>query len=154
MDSPDSPMEKSITYSDEIELDANQNSFSLQVAALSYQAPEMNRLEYKLEGFNSEWYTVGRNSMINYSNLPYGSYTLRIKGSNSDGKWNEAQRVLKIRIRPPFTCLPGPMSFMYYWLYVLWLPLFSILGEGPNRSISRPWRSLSVRRRGNCTRLK
>ena len=115
VDSPDSPMEKSITYSDEIELDANQNSFSLQVAALSYQAPEMNRLEYKLEGFNSEWYTVGRNSMINYSNLPYGSYTLRIKGSNSDGKWNEAQRVLKIRILPPF--------YLSTWAYVVYVLL-------------------------------
>ena len=58
MDSPDSPLEKSITYADEIELDADQNSFSFQVAALSYQAPEMNGLEYKLEGFDRDWYTV------------------------------------------------------------------------------------------------
>lgn len=60
MDSPDSPLEKSITYADEIELDADQNSFSFQVAALSYQAPEMNGLECKLEGFDRDWYTVGR----------------------------------------------------------------------------------------------
>ena len=73
VDSPDSPLEKSITYADEIELDADQNSFSFQVAALSYQAPEMNSLEYKLEGFDRDWYTVGRNSIINYSNLPYGA---------------------------------------------------------------------------------
>ena len=106
VDSPDSPLEKSITYADEIELDADQNSFSFQVAALSYQAPEMNSLEYKLEGFDRDWYTVGRNSIINYSNLPYGSYTLRIKGSNSDGKWNATERVLDsisvlLSISPP-----------------------------------------------------
>lgn len=115
VDSPESSLEKSITYSDEVELDANQNSFSLQVAALSYQAPEMNRLEYKLEGFDREWYTVGRNSMINYSNLPYGSYTLRIKGSNSDGKWNETERVLTIRIRPPF--------YLSAWAYAVYVVL-------------------------------
>lgn len=115
VDSPASPLEKSITYSNQIELDANQNSFSLQVAALSYQAPEMNRLEYKLEGFDREWYAVGRNSMINYSNLPYGSYTLRIKGSNSDGKWNEKERVLDIRIRPPF--------YLSTWAYVIYVVL-------------------------------
>ena len=113
--SPASPLEKSITYSNQIELDANQNSFSLQVAALSYQAPEMNRLEYKLEGYDREWYAVGRNSMINYSNLPYGSYTLRIKGSNSDGKWNEKERVLDIRIRPPF--------YLSTWAYVIYVVL-------------------------------
>lgn len=115
VDSTDSPMRKSITYSDEIELDANQNSFSLQVAALSYQAPEMNKLEYSLEGFNHEWYTVGRNSMINYSNLPYGSYTLRIRGSNSDGKWNETERILKIRIHPPF--------YLSIWAYIIYTVL-------------------------------
>ena len=115
VDSPDSPLKKSITYSDEIELDADQNSFSLQVAALSYQAPEMNRLEYKLEDFDREWYTVGRNSVINYSNLPYGSYKLRIRGSNSDGKWNEEERVLDIRIRPPF--------YLSAWAYAVYLML-------------------------------
>lgn len=115
VNSPDSPLEKSITYSNGIELDANQNSFSLQVAALSYQAPEMNRLEYKLEGFDREWYSVGRNSLINYSNLPYGSYTLRIKGSNSDGKWNETERTLDIRIRPPF--------YLSTWAYIVYVVL-------------------------------
>ena len=88
MDTPGSPLRQNITYADNIELDADQNSFAFQVAALSYQAPEMNRLMYKLEGFDQEWYMLGRNSMITYSNLPYGSYTLRIKGSNGDGKWN------------------------------------------------------------------
>ena len=154
MDSPDSPMEKSITYSDEIELDANQNSFSLQVAALSYQAPEMNRLEYKLEGFNSEWYTVGRNSMINYSNLPYGSYTLRIKGSNSDGKWNEAQRVLKIRIRPPFY-----LSTWAYVVYVL-LALCSLVAvifyfrRRTQQKHQQTMEKFEREKERNCTRLK
>lgn len=110
--SSDSHMKKSITYSDGIDLDADQNSFSFQVAALSYQAPEMNRLVYKLEGFDREWYTVGRNSMINYSNLPYGSYKLRIKGSNSDGKWNEKERMLEICIHPPF--------YLSVWAYVVY----------------------------------
>lgn len=112
---PDSPLKKSITYSDELVLEANQNSFSFSVAALSYQAPEMNRLEYTLEGFDREWYAVGRNSQINYSNLPYGSYTLRIKGSNSDGKWNETERVLGIRIRPPF--------YLSGWAYLVYVVL-------------------------------
>ena len=120
--SPDSPLTKSITCAEEMELDADQNSFSFQVAALSYQAPEMNRLEYKLEGFDREWYTVGRNSVINYSNLPYGSYTLRIKGSNSDGKWNEAERRLAIHIRPPF--------YLSAWAYAIYavLVLSSLVG--------------------------
>lgn len=122
MDSPDSPLEKSITYADEIELDADQNSFSFQVAALSYQAPEMNGLECKLEGFDRDWYTVGRNSIINYSNLPYGSYTLRIKGSNSDGKVETRRNVCSTSIFILLSISPlGRMLFIRYWRYVHWL---------------------------------
>lgn len=87
--SKDSPLKESIVFSDEVELESDQNSFSLHAAALGYQAPEMNQLVYKMEGFDKEWYNVGRNSVINYSNLPYGTYIFHLRGSNSDGKWNE-----------------------------------------------------------------
>lgn len=114
-DSLQSPLERSITYSDRIELESNQNFFSLQVAALSYQAPEMNRLEYMLEGFDHDWNMIGKSSIITYSNLPYGSYRLRIKGSNSDGVWNPQERVLDIRINPPF--------YLSTWAYVVYVAL-------------------------------
>lgn len=112
-----SPLKRSITYSDEIELDANQNSFSLHVAALSYQAPEMNKLRYKLEGFDREWYPVEKGALISYSNLPYGTYIFHLRGSNSDGKWNETERILKIHIRPPFYL--SPWAYMVYVALVL-----------------------------------
>lgn len=110
-----SPLKRSITYSDRIELESDQNFFSLQVAALSYQAPVMNKLEYMLEDFDREWNVIGKNSIITYSNLPYGSYRLRVKGSNSDGIWNPQERVLNIRINPPF--------YLSTWAYVVYVAL-------------------------------
>ena len=110
-----SPLEENIVYSERIALDADQNSFSLHVAALSYQAPEMNRLECMLEGFDRDWYPVGHQSRISYSNLRYGNYTLRIRGSNSDGVWNPEERTLGIRIRPPF--------YLSVWAYALYAVL-------------------------------
>ena len=110
-----SPLDESITYKDELKLKADQNTFSLQVAVLSYQAPEMNRLEYCLEGFDKEWYSVGRNSMISYSGLPYGNYKLRIRGANSDGTWNPVERQLSICIYPPF--------YLSIWAYVFYVLL-------------------------------
>ena len=95
--------------------------FSFQVAALSYQALEMNGLECKLEGFDRDWYTVGRNSIINYSNLPYGSYTLRIKvptAMASGTRRNVCSTSISVllSISPP-----GRMLFIRYWRYVHWL---------------------------------
>ncbi|WP_321334937.1 two-component regulator propeller domain-containing protein [uncultured Bacteroides sp.] len=117
-----SPLKKSITYSDEIILDADQNSFSFHAAALSYQAPEMNQLVYKLEGFDREWHSIDKSALISYSNLAYGTYTFRLKGSNSDGKWNGNERILKIRIHPPFYLSP-----LAYSIYAV-IFLFSIAG--------------------------
>lgn len=154
VDTPGSPLQQNITYADNIELDADQNSFAFQVAALSYQAPEMNRLMYKLEGFDQEWYMLGRNSMITYSNLPYGSYTLRIKGSNGDGKWNDVERVLNVRIHPPFICQCGHTLFMLSWFCVHWLPLFCISKDGRNKDIGWQWRNLNGKRNVNFTLRK
>lgn len=96
-----SPLKQSITLSNHIELQSNQNSFSFRIAAISYQSPSMNTLLYRLEGYDSEWHTAGKGP-ITYSNLPYGTYMLRVKGANSDGVWNPDVRTLGIRILPPF----------------------------------------------------
>ena len=76
-----SPLKQSITLSNDIELQSNQNSFSFRIAAISYQSPSMNTLLYRLEGYDSEWHTAGKGP-ITYSNLPYGTYMLRVKGAN------------------------------------------------------------------------
>lgn len=117
----DSPLKESISFADKIELKADQNSFTFRIAALSYQSPQMNKLIYKLEGFDKEWYTV-QNPVINYSNLPYGTYTFMVKGSNSDGWWNDKPTLLEIRISPPF--------YLSVWAYVIYALLFiaSIVG--------------------------
>lgn len=112
-----SPLLQSVTFSEAIELNADQNSFSLRASILSYQAPQLNTIQYKLEGFDKEWYaTDGIDSRISYSNLPYGSYTLRVRGANSDGVWNPKERLLDIRVLPPFY-----MSTGAYVIYVLLL---------------------------------
>ena len=75
------------------------NSFEFEFAALSFSQPERNQHAYKLEGFDEEWLysPYGR-----YTNLPGGTYTLRLKGSNNDGVWNEAGASLEVVIVPPF----------------------------------------------------
>lgn len=110
----DSPLKKSITFSDRIELRDDQNSFSLRLAALGYQTPETNELMYKLEGFDEEWQPAGESPLVTYSNLRYGRYVFRTKVSNSNGVWSESKPALNIRILPPFY-----LSAWAYCLYAL-----------------------------------
>ena len=110
----DSPLKSSITFSDKVVLTADQNSFSFRIAALSYQAPRMNKLMYKLEGFDEGWFTIGESPLVTYSNLGYGDYVFKVKASNSDGVWNEQETSLHLSILPPFY-----LSGWAYCFYVL-----------------------------------
>ena len=80
--------------------DAQMVSFSY--AALSYCSPEKNQYAYKLEGFDHDWNYVGNQTKATYTNLPAGSYTLRVKATNNDGIWSDKEAVLKVIVHPPF----------------------------------------------------
>jgi len=113
-DEPNSPLEKNITFSDKIVLRADQNSFSFRISALGYQAPGMNKLMYKLEGFDNEWLSIGESPLITYANLRYGDYVFRVKAANDNGVWNNNEISLSIRILPPFY-----LSIWAYCIYIL-----------------------------------
>jgi signal transduction histidine kinase/ligand-binding sensor domain-containing protein/CheY-like chemotaxis protein/HPt (histidine-containing phosphotransfer) domain-containing protein len=85
-----------------ITFDWRNNFFEFEFAALSYIHPEKNRYAYMLEGHDNDWYYSGTNRQGRYTNLPGGTYTLRMKGSNNDGVWNEDGISIKITIIPPF----------------------------------------------------
>lgn len=132
---PGSPLKKSITFSDAITLNADQNSFSFRLAALSYQAPQMNQIMYRLDGFDSDWISVDLESpVVTYSNLPYGDYTFRVKASNSDGVWNKEELVLNIEILPPFYLTAW--AFCIYALVIASSILY-IISYNRKRSASR-----------------
>jgi ligand-binding sensor domain-containing protein/signal transduction histidine kinase len=86
----------------EVTLSWPNNYFEFEFAALSYAQPEKNEYAYMLEGFEVGWNTVGTRRFGRYTNLPGGTYTLRLKGTNNDGVWNEEGTSVIILVVPPF----------------------------------------------------
>lgn len=120
-------MEKNITFSDKIVLRADQNSFSFRISALGYQAPGMNKLMYKLEGFDNEWLSIGESPLITYANLRYGDYVFRVKAANDNGVWNNNEISLSIRILSSFLSVNLGLLHLYtfdYWMFRLFDSLF------------------------------
>jgi ligand-binding sensor domain-containing protein/signal transduction histidine kinase len=78
------------------------NYFEFEYAALSYRQSDENQYAYQLGGFDERWNQVGSRRYGQYTNLPGGTYTLHIRGSNNDGLWNETGMVLKITVVPPW----------------------------------------------------
>jgi ligand-binding sensor domain-containing protein/signal transduction histidine kinase len=85
-----------------LELSYAENSFSLRFLALNYVQPRDNQYAYRLEGRDQEWIPSQGTRQVNFSELAPGTYTFRVKGSNSAGVWNETGDSLRIVIRPPF----------------------------------------------------
>ncbi|MFH2001346.1 MAG: two-component regulator propeller domain-containing protein, partial [Planctomycetota bacterium] len=94
-------LEQSITETDHLFLSHADNVFSFEFSALHYSMPEKNEYAYIMEGFEKDWNYVGNRNFVTYTNLSPGKYTFRVKGSNSDGIWNETGVFLIITIKPP-----------------------------------------------------
>lgn len=101
------------------------NFFEFQFAALSYVQPDQNQYAYKLEGFDRDWNYTQTNNLGRYTNLPGGTYTLRLKAANNDGVWNEQGTALRIRVIPPF--------WQTWWFRGGLLGLLGLVGLGSLR---------------------
>ena len=70
----------------------------LEFAALDFTAPERNRFAYKLEGFDPEWVPLRGRRSVTYTNLNPGHYSFRLRGANSDGRWNDEGLTLAVEV--------------------------------------------------------
>ncbi len=98
-----------------LDLSHTENTFSVYFSALSFARPEANSYRYTLEGFDKTWLDAGKDNRATYSNLPPGSYTLRVKGANSDGVWNDEGIALRIIVHPAWYA-SAIMKIVYYVL--------------------------------------
>jgi len=85
-----------------VALNYNENTFTVEFAALEFTNPSKNRYAYKLEGVDEDWNDIETRNFVAFTNLPPGKYTLQVKGCNNDGRWNQSGVSLPITIYPPW----------------------------------------------------
>ena len=112
-----SPLDTSITFSENIKLNNQQSTFTLEFASLSYTAPEMTKYWYKLEGLSDNWIPIGKNHQVSFNELPAGDYTFKVKALNSHGVWSSENSSLKIEILPPF--LTSNFAYTFYTILLI-----------------------------------
>jgi len=105
-------LKKNILFTDEITISHSDNMFSFEFAALHFSNPKKNQFTYMLEGFDKDWIYSGSRNFATYTNLDPGDYIFRVKGSNSDGVWNEEGASIKLIITPPV--------YQTWWAYLVY----------------------------------
>lgn len=69
-------------------------------AALSFQDPRSTLIQYRLQGYDHDWHTLGDGEprRANYTNLPAGPYRFEVRAANNAGVWVAAPAQLAFRI--------------------------------------------------------
>ena len=80
-------------------------------AGLSFVAPQAVRYKYKLDGFDRHWIDAEGRRDAFYTNVPAGTYSLRVMAANNDGVWSTREAALGLRIRQHF--------YRTVWFYLL-----------------------------------
>jgi ligand-binding sensor domain-containing protein/signal transduction histidine kinase len=121
-------------YLQEVTITWPQNSFEFEFAAFAFQQPNKNQYSYMLEGFDETWNQVNTKRVGRYTNLPGGTYTLRLRGANSDGIWNQKGQSIRVIVVPP------------YW-ETWWFRSLMLFGLGITIAGSLRWRVKSIESR-------
>ncbi|HKI73911.1 MAG TPA: histidine kinase dimerization/phosphoacceptor domain -containing protein, partial [Pseudomonadales bacterium] len=107
---------KPVWRSNKIELNHDDFVIGFEFAAMDFTAPEKNRYQYMLEGFDRNWVDAKPGThQVTYTNLDPGHYTFRVRGSNNDGVWNEAGTSIAVSVNPPI--------WATWWAYLVYLVL-------------------------------
>lgn len=105
---------QALNESKRIELDNDQNTFTIKFAAGNYNQSERLQFMYWMEGLDNDWKNGDAlHHGVTFSNLAFGTYTLHVKAVNADGAVSNQERTLEIRILPPW--------WLSWWMIVVYI---------------------------------
>jgi signal transduction histidine kinase/DNA-binding response OmpR family regulator/ligand-binding sensor domain-containing protein len=89
--------------SNELVLNADEDSFEIAFSFRDFSRTEKNRYAYRLKGHNEDWkYLLSGEQLVRFVNIESGNYQLEVKVADSFGRWNDKIHALSIEIEPPF----------------------------------------------------
>ena len=106
-------LDKPIELTESINLNYKEKIFSFDFSALDYVNPDKIQYAYMLEGLEEQWnYTSSSKRFTTYTNLDQGTYSFKVKATNSDGIWNDTPTILAIKVDPP--------PWKTWWAYTIY----------------------------------
>ena len=97
-----SPLKKDISATNSITLNYNQSAITFDFASMDFLSADKKNYAFILDDFDKGWNFVGHKNSAVYTNLPAGSYLLKVKSQNDQGEWSKQTLTLRIIIKPPF----------------------------------------------------
>ena len=102
-----------IPYSEQIELENDQNSFIIEFAALKFQDHSQVSYRYKLEGYDRDWHYPGPHRVAPYNEVPPGNYTFVVESIDDANPTLQSSARIKVCILPPW--------WATWWAYLIYI---------------------------------
>ena len=97
---------KNILVTDRLVLRPGLHHVELHMAAISLANPQKIRLQYRMEGVDSDWLDASVSRMAIYTNIPAGEHRLLVRATDSLGHWEAPQLVYLVTQEPHFYARP------------------------------------------------
>jgi signal transduction histidine kinase/ligand-binding sensor domain-containing protein len=99
-------LKQSITETQELDLShTDSRLITLQFSAFNFLSPDKIIYAYKLENFNDEWQSTGKDHSVTFTNFDPGTYKLIVKASFNGRVWGP-EKSLSITIQTPWWKTP------------------------------------------------
>ena len=145
-----SPLEASLWHGGKVVLNHLQDNVTFEFGALEYSDPESIQYAYRLDGHDEQWIeTSASRRLATYTDLPAGTFHLRVRARHSGESWAENAAGIDIRV------LPAPWaSPLAYAIYAAALILAVVLALLAARTVLRRRRTVQEAMRHSAERLK
>lgn len=113
---------RAVFNGEQLVLSPSDRSFIVEFALLNYNNTKKNSYTYTITGLDETWTTIEENR-LRINALPYGKYTLRIKGRGIKGESAANELLIPVVVRKPFYLQNG---FILSVLLALGLCIYGI----------------------------
>ena len=104
-------------FSGPVYLPPSNRSLIVRLTLTDYENPKSNQFSYMIQGLDETWKSIGQNREIRLDYLPYGNYTLHVRGADPFGNWSGREGALQITV--------GRFWYQHWWV---WLLLATVAG--------------------------
>ncbi len=94
------------------------NTIRFDFSALFFENPDKTQYSYFLEGFDKQWSPLTSETFTKYTNLPFGTYTFKVKANNVYGDES---------LPASFTFTILAPWYMRWWLFIIYAIIIILL---------------------------
>jgi len=115
----DEILKKDISLSENITLKHDQDVITFEFAAMLFPSSSSCEYQIKMDNFDKNWRSIGKEGSATYTNLSPGDYVFKVRSRELGSEWAEDYSSLNIRILKPF--------WLEWWAFLIYALLGILL---------------------------